>query len=93
MPMPWPDARRAMALLERGQVAEYLHDVGVLAHGELAHVERLAGGVSSAVFRVQWGTNAVVVKQALPKLNATSRTSDSNRTPFTPSRLTLRLPR
>ena len=33
-----------------------------------AQVERLAGGVSSAVFRVTWATHAVVLKQALPKL-------------------------
>ncbi|HEY3058829.1 MAG TPA: aminoglycoside phosphotransferase family protein [Chloroflexota bacterium] len=57
-----------MAILQTDQVAQYLRDIGLLAHGESAQVERLAGGVSSAVFRATWGTTAVVVKQALPQL-------------------------
>ncbi len=57
-----------MAMLHIDQVADYLRDVGVLPQGQSARVEQLAGGVSSAVFRAEWGASAVVVKQALPKL-------------------------
>jgi aminoglycoside phosphotransferase (APT) family kinase protein len=57
-----------VAILHADQVGQYLSDVGVLPRGESARVEQLAGGVSSAVFRVAWGTTAVVVKQALPQL-------------------------
>jgi 5-methylthioribose kinase len=57
-----------VAILELDDVPRYLADVGVLPRGETARVERLAGGVSSAVFRAEWDTTAVVVKQALPKL-------------------------
>src|SRR5438552_11302079 len=57
-----------MALLRRDRVLPYLRQVGVLPPGVPAKVERLSGGVSSAVFRVECGTKAVVVKQALPKL-------------------------
>jgi 5-methylthioribose kinase len=55
-------------MLEADQVAQYLKDVGVMPRGASARVARLAGGVSSAVFRVEWSTTAVVVKQALPQL-------------------------
>jgi aminoglycoside phosphotransferase (APT) family kinase protein len=57
-----------VAILQTDQVAQYLSEVGVLPRGQSARVERLAGGVSSAVFRAEWGTTAVVVKQALPQL-------------------------
>jgi len=57
-----------MALLRRDRVLPYLRRVGVLPPGVPAKVERLSGGVSSAVFRVECGSKAVVVKQALPKL-------------------------
>ena len=57
-----------MAVLQRDQVAEYLVRVGILPPGASARVELLTGGVSSAVFRVTWDAHAVVVKQALPKL-------------------------
>jgi aminoglycoside phosphotransferase (APT) family kinase protein len=55
-------------MLQVHQVAQYLINVGVMPPSESARVERLAGGVSSAVFRAEWGTTAVVVKQALPQL-------------------------
>jgi aminoglycoside phosphotransferase (APT) family kinase protein len=57
-----------MAILQCDQVAYYLRDVGLLPAGEQANVEQLAGGVSSAVYRVTWNATAVVLKQALPKL-------------------------
>jgi 5-methylthioribose kinase len=50
------------------EVAEYLREIGLLPRGSAAEVERLAGGVSSGVFRATWDTTAVVVKQALPQL-------------------------
>jgi aminoglycoside phosphotransferase (APT) family kinase protein len=49
-------------------VAAYLRHVGILPPACAARVERLSGGVSSAVFLVECGTTSVVVKQALPKL-------------------------
>jgi 5-methylthioribose kinase len=57
-----------MALLRRDRVAQYLCHAGILPRGVPTRVERLSGGVSSAVFRVECGDTAVVVKQALPKL-------------------------
>ena len=75
--MEWRRTRRAgepvervgaVTLLRRDRVASYLRHAGVLPPGGSAHVERLSGGVSSAVFLVECGTLAVVVKQALPKL-------------------------
>jgi len=81
MPTPWPAGRgrpdlpmvsnvpaEGSTLLHIDEVAEYLVHAGVVPRDRSAHVERLAGGVSSAVFRVDWGTSAVVLKQALPKL-------------------------
>ncbi len=58
-----------MAILRRDRVAGYLRHVGILPATGLARVERLSGGVSSAVFLVECGATAVVVKQALPKLH------------------------
>jgi 5-methylthioribose kinase len=55
-------------LLEPEQVVPYLRDAGVLPVDVPATVEVLSGGVSSAVFRVECGQRAVVVKQALPRL-------------------------
>ena len=57
-----------MAVLQRDEVANYLRDVGILRATDQAQVEQLAGGVSSAVYRVTWDATALVVKQALPKL-------------------------
>jgi 5-methylthioribose kinase len=57
-----------VSVLRRDQVAEYLVEVNLLPPGVSARVEQLTGGVSSAVFRVTWDAEAVVVKQALPKL-------------------------
>jgi 5-methylthioribose kinase len=57
-----------VSVLQRDQVAEYLVEVNVLPSGASAQVEQLTGGVSSAVYRVTWDAEAVVVKQALPKL-------------------------
>jgi len=57
-----------VTILETDQVADYLREIGVLPRGEPAQVERLAGGVSSAVFRASCHTSVVVVKQALPRL-------------------------
>ncbi len=58
-----------MAVLQTHEVADYLRQIGLLPRGASAEVERLAGGVSSAVFRATWDpTTAVVVKQALPQL-------------------------
>jgi aminoglycoside phosphotransferase (APT) family kinase protein len=57
-----------MALLRRDRVTSYLRHAGILPPGVRAKVEVLSGGVSSAVFRVEYGSTAIVVKQALPKL-------------------------
>ena len=57
-----------MAVLQREEVANYLRDVGILPATQQSQVEQLAGGVSSAVYRVTWDATALVVKQALPKL-------------------------
>ena len=57
-----------MALLRRDGVATYLRNLGIIPPHGMAHVERLSGGVSSAVFRVESEGTAVVIKQALPKL-------------------------
>jgi aminoglycoside phosphotransferase (APT) family kinase protein len=57
-----------VSLLDDVEVVPYLESVGVVPRTASARVERLAGGVSSAVFRVTWGTHAVVLKQALPQL-------------------------
>jgi len=57
-----------VAILQTDEVADYLRQVGLLPPRASASVERLAGGVSSAVFRATWDSTAVVVKQALPQL-------------------------
>jgi len=57
-----------MPVLQLDEVAPYLADVGVLPRGASVSVVRLTGGVSSAVYHVQWDGNAVVLKQALPQL-------------------------
>jgi aminoglycoside phosphotransferase (APT) family kinase protein len=55
-------------LLDTDEVVPYLRNAGVLPADAQAEVEVLSGGVSSAVFRVECGQLAVVVKQALPQL-------------------------
>jgi aminoglycoside phosphotransferase (APT) family kinase protein len=57
-----------VAVLAVEDVAPYLTDIGLLPETEAPRVEQLTGGVSSAVFRVEWGNTAMVVKQALPQL-------------------------
>jgi aminoglycoside phosphotransferase (APT) family kinase protein len=57
-----------MTLLAADEVIAYLREVGVLPPDATATLEVLSGGVSSAVFRVECGQAAVVVKQALPQL-------------------------
>jgi 5-methylthioribose kinase len=57
-----------VSVLQHDQVAEYLAAIGILPPDATPRVEQLTGGVSSAVFRVTWDSHAVVVKQALPKL-------------------------
>jgi aminoglycoside phosphotransferase (APT) family kinase protein len=58
----------ASPLLETEEVIPYLREVGLLRPDATARAEVLSGGVSSGVFRVEWGDDAVVVKQALPQL-------------------------
>jgi aminoglycoside phosphotransferase (APT) family kinase protein len=57
-----------VALLRPDRVTSYLRQAGILPPGVRAKVEVLSGGVSSAVFRVEYQSTAIVVKQALPKL-------------------------
>ena len=58
-------------LLDADEVVPYLRHIGILPADAPATVEVLAGGVSSAVFRVESAGGAVVLKQALPQLRVT----------------------
>ncbi|MBI4183948.1 MAG: aminoglycoside phosphotransferase family protein [Proteobacteria bacterium] len=50
------------------RVAAFLAGLGLIAAGERPRLERLPGGVSSDIWRVDPGGGAVCVKRALPRL-------------------------
>ena len=55
--------------LDTETVAEYVAETGVGPADATGTVTPLGGGVSNSVFRVDWGEDAVVVKQPLPLLD------------------------
>lgn len=57
-----------MFCLSVENAVEYLRSIGHLPQGDVT-VRELAGGVSNVVIEVRSPIDAVVIKQALPRLN------------------------
>jgi len=55
--------------LDAETVTRYLQNEGVVPADAVARVDTLEGGVSNRVLRVDWGDDAVVVKQPFPNLD------------------------
>lgn len=66
MPPAGDEARAAPA--PQDAILASLRRMGLLASGESAALEPLAGGVSSDIYRVQLAAGTVCVKRALPRL-------------------------
>lgn len=66
-----PDAAEAAPAPSTQDVADYLRRRGIVPEGVAAQARELAGGISNHVWRVDWPSGAVVVKQSLPMLRVT----------------------